>query len=148
MAAKAEEWYFAGKDLPYEGDDRSEWELLNPPPPLEPEPDWYDPPARCDNCIPFPGQWSDCCCHRCRSAPRLPGEIPLCADCMTEVFCRICGLAPKHSSGRCDTCRKYYERTGRERPVSLARKRAHWLSLSESDDQDRISRRGYIDPFR
>lgn len=103
--------------------------------------------VHCDRCeVMDAGRW--CCCRRCSAAPRLPGSIPLCVECQLEILCRVCGMRAKSSRGRCDTCRKYFERTGRERPRHLiTRSGDRPLTLAELDEVER--RQGNsADPFR
>lgn len=59
-------------------------------------------------------------CTQCAHRPRTNG--PLCTDCWVASgrLCRVCQAKPKRAGDRCDTCRKYFARTGRDRPARLA----------------------------
>lgn len=61
--------------------------------------------------------WCSMCDHRTPI-----GGGSLCASCWesSERLCSVCRAAPRRSAHRCDTCRKYFERTGRERSARLA----------------------------
>lgn len=159
MAQRTIQWSLARLDLPWEADDRPEWELALDE--IDRSDDESDvagdaPPevSPCDACDArseaFSDPWSrTCCCRRCHSAPRLHGYWPLCAECQVKILCRVCGIRPKLVKGRCDACRKYLSRHGIERPRSLiTRSGERPLTLAELDLAIRRNHLADSDPFR
>lgn len=65
-------------------------------------------------------------CDECGAsgAENHDGRRVLCAACFGSVLasslCAICGRNPRTRAHRCETCRKYYQRNGVERPAKLA----------------------------
>jgi hypothetical protein len=117
-------WNWVDGDLP-------EWEREFPVDEHIPLP---DPPIA--SCILCQGElfttepcWS-CWCERCRRREAEPSldHGMWCVPCWAELLCAVCGAKPRVSGHRCDTCRKYWQRNGRERPRRLTAKHAKPLA--------------------
>lgn len=153
MVARGEQWEREGSAPPWWDDDASdplpEWETMPYDEPtaaeiheILDEVSVAPVPRRCEQCHLF-GAYSHtkraftCCCQSCGGAPMVPMEFEMCAPCMHDKLCRICGVKLKVAHGRCDSCRKYFDRTGRERPREMGSKK----QITAADLEDRYEQR-------
>lgn len=151
MVDRGAQWERDGSVPPWWDDDADEplaqWETMPYIEPTKAEIDeildeFADAPKRCAKCD-MSGTYSHtirsfvCCCRSCGEAPMLPMDFEMCATCMHQKLCRICGVKPKVAHGRCDSCRKFFDRTGRERPRELGSKK----QITAADLDDRYEQR-------